>query len=133
IDNECDRMARLVRDLLQLSNLDYAKTDWQKKEIDINDFLNTIIPKLEFAYKEKNQNLILKLSDDLPSITIDKDGIEQVILNIVSNAIKYTENNGEIIIKSTIKDGFIAIEIRDNGIGIPEEDKSRIFERFYRV
>ena len=132
IDNECDRMARLVKDLLQLSNLDYKKTVWKKEEVSINKLLEDILLKLEFAFKNKNHKLELNIKE-LPDIVIDKDGIEQVILNIISNAIKYTEDNGTIEIFLTDENNFINIKVKDNGIGIPEEDQKRIFERFYRV
>ncbi len=133
IDNECDRMARLVKDLLQLSNLDYKKTTWKKQEVSVKKLLNDILLKLEFDFKEKNHNIIVDIEEDLPNIVIDKDGIEQVILNIISNAIKYTENGGEIQVSSICLNEFISIKVMDNGIGIPEEDQQRIFERFYRV
>lgn len=133
IDNESDRMARIVRDLLQLSNLDYNKTKWNYVECSVDKLVEDVCLKLDFAVKEKNHKIIVNIEDDLPNIVIDKDGIEQVILNIISNAIKYTPNNGKIEVIAEKKDDNVAITVRDNGIGIPEEDKNRIFERFYRV
>lgn len=133
IDNECDRMARLVSDLLQLSNLDYKKTIWQKQKVFIPELVDEILLKLEFAYKEKDQRVSFNVEDTIPEIVIDKDGIEQVILNIISNAIKYTGNNGEILVDINKLDENVIIKVRDNGVGIPEDDQKRIFERFYRV
>lgn len=133
IDNECDRMTRLVRDLLQLSNLDYNKTKWQKEEISVNKLMEEILLKLDFAFKEKNHKVIVNIEEELPIIVVDKDGIEQVILNIISNAIKYTEDDGEITINAIDIESHITIIISDNGVGIPENDQKRIFERFYRV
>lgn len=133
IDNECDRMTRLVRDLLQLSNLDYKKVSWQKEEVSVNKLLDEILLKLDLAFKEKNHTLIKHIKEDLPQILVDKDGIEQVILNIISNAIKYTEEFGQIEISAIDNIDHISIEVSDNGIGIPESDQKRIFERFYRV
>lgn len=133
INNECDRMARLVRDLLQLSNLDYKKVQWKREAVSIENLLSDILLKLEFSFKEKDQEMILHIEEDLPNIIIDKDGIEQVILNIISNAIKYTENEGKIEVTLKNIDDNINISVKDNGIGIPEEDQKRIFERFYRV
>lgn len=133
IDKECDRMTRLVRDLLQLSNLDYKKTNWEKVEISVGEFLSGILSKLDFAFKDKNHKLDLQIQNDLPNIVIDKDGIEQVILNIISNAIKYTEEGGIVKIRAGTSGDFISILVKDNGIGIPIEDQKRIFERFYRV
>lgn len=133
IDMECDRMTRLVKDLLQLSNLDYRKTNWQKTEISLGNILIDIIGKLELLFKEKNQEVICNIQEDMDNIVVDKDGIEQVILNIISNAIKYTENNGKIEIQAYQNVNKLIIKVKDNGIGIPDEDKNRIFERFYRV
>lgn len=133
IDKECDRMARLVSDLLQLSNLDYKKTTWQKEVVFMPELIDEILLKLEFAYKEKNQKIKLNIERPVPEIVIDKDGIEQVILNIISNAIKYTENHGEILVELKSLDENIIIRVEDNGVGIPEDDQKRIFERFYRV
>lgn len=133
IENECDRMGRLVRDLLQLSNLDNKSTMWQKQDISLSSLLNDILSKLDFAFKEKNHTLIRVIEKDIPSIMIDRDGIEQVILNVIYNAIKYTEVDGEIRVSANVIDDYISISVSDNGIGIPLEDQKRIFERFYRV
>jgi two-component system sensor histidine kinase VicK len=133
IDSESDRMARLVRDLLQLSNIDYKKTTWNKNEISINNMIKDIIQKLDLLIKEKEHEIILNIPENLPNILADKDGIEQVILNIISNAIKYTENNGRIQIMANADDKELTLSVKDNGIGIPKEDQERIFERFYRV
>ncbi|HZJ98916.1 MAG TPA: ATP-binding protein [Tissierellaceae bacterium] len=133
IDSECDRMARLVRDLLQLSNLDYKKTKWKMVDISIDDLVNDSMVKLDLSFKEKDQSISIDIEDDLPKITVDKDGIEQVILNILSNANKYTEESGHIKIGAFQDDEDVVISIKDNGIGISEKDQERIFERFYRV
>lgn len=133
IDSECDRMARLVKDLLQLSNLDYRKTNWKKSEISLGHTLKDIVNKLELLFKEKNQQVICNIEEGMETIIVDKDGIEQVILNIISNAIKYTEINGKIEIQAYQQGEKLVIKVEDSGIGIPEEDQNRIFERFYRV
>lgn len=133
IDDECDRMARIVRNLLQLSNLDYNKTKWNKLEYPVEKLIRDSCLKLEFAFKEKGQTFHIDIEEGIPDIVIDKDGMEQVILNILSNAIKYTPNNGNIDIIAIREGDKVIIRVKDNGIGIPEEDKDRIFERFYRV
>lgn len=133
IDKECDRMARIVRDLLQLSNLDYNKTKWNKVECKVDKLIEDVCLKLDLAFKEKNHKLIIDMEENLPNIIVDVDGIEQVILNVLSNAIKYTPDNGEIIVSARRNDDKIVIKVKDNGIGIPKEDINRIFERFYRV
>lgn len=133
INNECDRMARLVRDLLQLSNLDYQKTMWKKEEVSLVNLLKDVLLKLDFAIKEKGHELIVDIEEDLPNIVIDKDAVERAIINIISNSIKYTNNKGRLKISLKSQDDFIYLRVEDNGIGIPKEDQNRIFERFYRV
>lgn len=133
IDSESDRMARLVKDLLQLSNIDYKKANWKKSEISIDAMIRDIIQKLDLLIKDKNQEVNINIAEELPYIVADKDGIEQVILNIISNAIKYTDSMGKIYISAYNDNKNITIKVRDSGIGIPKEDQLRIFERFYRV
>ncbi|SCY61659.1 sensor histidine kinase [Alkaliphilus peptidifermentans] len=133
IDTEADRMSRLVRDLLQLSNLDFQQAKWNKKPIDINYIVKKATSKLEVYAHGKQQRMNLKLLKEPVYIFGDEDRIEQVLLNILSNSIKYTPNNGEVIIDLIKMGNDITLEIQDNGIGIPEADMPRIFERFYRV
>lgn len=133
IDSEFDRMTRLVKDLLMLSRLDYDKAQWNMKEIDISKVVSDCVDKMDIAAKQKSQSITLGIMDDMPIIIGDKDRIEQVIINIISNSIKYTPENGKINVKLS-KDGeYISIKVIDNGIGIPKEDTIRLFERFYRV
>ncbi|NMR96148.1 hypothetical protein HKB01_02490, partial [Vibrio parahaemolyticus] len=88
--------------------------------------------KLKIMADDKNIKLIFENEIDFYTYA-DKDGLEQVFQNIVSNSIKYTEENGWVKIKVYKGENLINIDIEDNGIGIPNEDKDRIFDRFYRV
>ena len=133
IDKECDRMGRLVRDLLQLSNIDYKKTKWLRSSVSLKDIIEDSINKLHILAYEKHQKIEYEIEENLPDINVDKDGIEQVLLNLISNAIKYTEEKGTIKVSAKKILNNVVLRIEDNGIGIPEEDMSRLFERFYRV
>lgn len=134
--SETERMARLVRDLLQLSNLDFQQSKWNKKAVDLKEIIEETILKLDVSVKNKEQQIHFNLKDLKKNSTIiyaDKDRIGQVILNLLSNSIKYTPKGGHINIDINIQGDMLVLEIEDNGIGIPEKDLSRIFERFYRV
>jgi two-component system sensor histidine kinase VicK len=127
-------MNRLVKELLQLSRLDYKQEKWLKKEINLISLLKSCVTNIELSAKAKNHHLNYIFNhDDEIRIVVDKDGIEQVILNVLSNAIKYTGNGGRIDIDAFTSGKKAYIVITDNGIGIPESEIARVFERFYRV
>ncbi|MCL1982587.1 MAG: cell wall metabolism sensor histidine kinase WalK [Clostridiales bacterium] len=134
IDSETDRMNRLVKDLLHLSRLDHKQEKWFKKEINLISLLKACVKIIEFSAKTENRHLncIFNPEDEIRAV-VDKDGIEQVILNILSNAIKYTKSGGRIDIDAFTNNKTAHIVITDNGIGIPESAISRVFERFFRV
>lgn len=133
INSESDRMTRLVRDLLVLSHLDYKQTEWKKGHFSLIKLVEEVMEKLSLQAKSHDHKIILTRVTDVPDVFGDQDKIEQVLLNIVSNAIKYTPDGGEISITAGCIQKEAYVKIKDNGIGIPKEDLSRIFERFYRV
>lgn len=132
IEKEADRMTSLVRDLLQLSHFDFKKAKWNFEHLYVNDIIRESLNHLTIYYNEKHHNVNF-VSENNPMILADKSKIKQVILNILSNAIKYTPENGTVDILVNIVDKYVDISISDNGIGIPDSDIDHIFERFYRV
>ncbi len=133
INNEANRMDRLVADLLKLSRFDYKMNKFNAARFNLDDLAKEIVEKLSFVAEQKSHMLKCIVNMVPPPIYADKDSIEQVIINIVSNSIKYTKDGGEIIIYIGSIPGKAYIKVVDNGIGIPKKDLDRIFERFYRV
>ncbi len=133
IDSESDRMTRLVRDLLQLSNFDYEKVTWNKGCHDVVDLVRKAIMKMDVTAKSKKMNIVFESEMEDMEGFFDHDRIEQVFLNVLSNAIKYSDESTRVSVSLEKTDGNAVVSVRDQGIGIPEEDLGRIFDRFYRV
>lgn len=134
IIKEADRMTRIVKDLLTLSKLDESQNDSiEPDDIDLQVLLDGVAEKMYISAKKKNQSLTYTSINPVPLFKSNRDKLEQVIINIVSNAIKYTADGGNIDIVSgrLYNDAFV--KVIDNGIGIPAENLPRIFDRFYRV
>lgn len=133
IDNETDRMTRLVKDLLTLSLLDYDKKVLHKTTFALDSLVEAIVAKQGIEAAKNKQTLSFTKSEGMPLFFGDKDRVEQVIINIVTNAVKYTPEHGVIKVscEHRLPDAIITVE--DSGIGIPKADIPHLFDRFYRV
>ena len=133
IAEEARRMAKLVTDLLTLSRFDNNQVLQEKVKFDLGDLVKQCQEKLQIEIDKKGHKVESFVTAEVPNVYADKEGIERVILNILTNSIKYTPDGGNIKIYVGFVYNDAYIKVIDNGLGIPEEDLNRIFERFYRV
>jgi len=131
IKEETDRLSILIKDLLNLSQIE-SKTFDLKPE-NFREVIDNVYNLLNDKAYRKNINVNLNIEDEMPPVYMVKKQIEQVLINLLDNAIKYTPKGGNIEISTQKKGDKIFFAVEDTGIGIPEEDQDRIFERFYRV
>ncbi|WP_169570243.1 sensor histidine kinase [Sneathiella limimaris] len=133
IINESERLTRLIDQLLDLAKMEAGRMDWSLEDVDLSATIEEAVFALNGLIKEKGIDLHMEVEEDLPAIQADRDQLIQVIINLISNAIKFcNQNQGEIILKAGHQDGEVWVSVQDNGLGVPAPLKEKIFERFHQ-
>ena len=132
-DKSVERMINIVEDLEVISRLETEQSELDIQIFDINKLVEEVFDQLEMRANEMNISLQLNNQSNSSKTLGDKDKIQQVFINLVSNSIKYGKNGGKTIVRLLDMDDNILVEVADNGIGIDQISLNRLFERFYRV
>jgi len=133
IVREVERLNRLVNDLLDLSRIESGAVELDLEEVDLSDLIRGAVEGLESETRERQIEVELDLPRELPHVRADPDRMYQVLINLVSNALRFNRDHGRIAIAARRTDGFVRVEVRDTGPGIPSEEISHIWERFHRA
>ena len=131
--SETERLTRLANDILDLNKAQLSVADLDREDFDICELLRTTVMMFEQRIREAKQHLNLVLADEVIVVTADYEKIRRVIQNLLDNAIKFTPEQGEILVETTIRDEKLYVKVKDSGRGISEEDKKRIFDRFFKA
>ena len=127
------RLGLLANDLLTLAQLESGKSTLELSDIDLLRFLNDLVRDWNKKFAAKNLKAVVDVADDCPSIRADEGRLREVFDNLLDNAVKYSNKNGEICLAAERRGDAIALSVSDDGIGIGSADVPRIFERFYRA
>jgi signal transduction histidine kinase len=130
--DEAQRLHRLVEDLLELARMDAGQIDFHQDRVEIMALLSAVVERLSVKAAEAGVDVINKVGQ-LPVLIGDGDRLAQVFMNLIDNAIKHTPEGGQVSLWGEYAEGWISIHVEDTGPGIPEEELSRIFERFYQL
>nr|MBC8280375.1 response regulator [Chloroflexota bacterium] len=139
INSECDRLTRLINDVLDLARMDAGQERWNDSAHNLGDIVTTAVSTIQALAIQKQIEIVVNLEDELPGVQVDKDKIVQVLTNLLSNAIKFTPDEGVISIsgveKGAVDKGgrFVEIKVSDNGTGIEPDDLEKIFQKFKQV
>jgi PAS domain S-box-containing protein len=132
IDQECDRLTRLISDLLNVSRIEAGRAlDLNPGPVDVCDVVEKVIT-AQKSYTSKHE-FAIDLDPELPTIVADTDKVDQILTNLASNAIKYSPNGGTITVTGRKSNGAIRMAIIDQGMGIPKEHLDKVFDRFHRI
>jgi signal transduction histidine kinase len=125
-------MSKLISDLSDISRIERGKLSLEPTTLSLNPYVDETMSSLRHKIKEKNQSLEAEVPDNLPEIHADPNRLVQVLTNLVSNAWKYTPEGGRILIRASQTNGFVKVEVIDNGLGISEADQAKLFTQFFR-
>ena len=132
IDNECDRLTRLISDLLNVSRIEAGRAlDLNPKPVDLTSLIEKVAT-VQRSYTSRHE-LKLDVEEGLPTIIADEDKVDQILTNLINNAIKYSPRGGDVVVTARGNGTGVMISITDQGMGIPKDHLSRVFDRFHRV
>ncbi len=132
-EERLQELSTLIENLLDISRIEAGFIIQRKEPLNIVPLIKSVLATYESQVKQNSLQVFLEVPDKLPMINADHTNMEEVMANLISNAINYTPDGGKILVRSYEKKGHLVIEVEDTGIGIAPEDQKRIFDKFYRV
>lgn len=133
LDDEGRRLTRLINDFLDLSKMESGNMNWRDESTDLAGLVKQVLCMAEGFYEGRNIRIHIEVEQGLPPVMVDGDRVIQVLVNLISNACKYTEEGTVSIRAFSGEPGHVTVEVEDNGIGIPHEEQLHVFDKFHQV
>ncbi len=133
IHSETSRLSGIVNKVLNFSKMEAGKRTFHMEKSDLNQVVENVFNTYKFHLQNNNFEFDYKCDGDLPPVNLDKDAVSEAIINLIDNAVKYSEENKVVILRTGEEKNYVFVEVEDKGIGISEADQKKVFEKFFRV
>jgi signal transduction histidine kinase len=132
IRNNVNRMATLVSDLADISRIESGNIRLEPRVVPVWDVIDEVVTLTKTQVEQKKQTITMDIPNELPKAWCDRTRLVQILTNLISNANKYTPEEGVLVVQAIRVDGLIQIKVQDNGLGMTPEDQRRLFSKFFR-
>jgi Na+/proline symporter/nitrogen-specific signal transduction histidine kinase len=133
ITRETERLTRLINQVLDMAKIASGRAEWQMTRVDVREVVADSLARMSQVFKEKGVQLEARLPDQTPTVQVDVDRLIQVLMNLLSNALKFSPEGSRVKVELRVLDGEVRIDVRDNGPGVRREDQERIFDKFWQA
>lgn len=133
IRKESERLSALINNILDFSRIEAGRKEYDFRETDMRELVHTTLDSYRYQIEQSGFKMEEKISENVPLMRVDREAISRSLLNLVNNAVKYSPENKYIAVSLLRENGAVKLEVVDRGMGIPKDEQSKIFEKFYRV
>jgi len=130
LDGQCDRLNRLVQDLLDVSRVQRGRLDLRRERCDLRELVAQVLERMQATTTTHRLRL---RQHEQALVEVDRGRVEQVLFNLLSNAVKFSPQGGDIELDVAVREGEAVVAVQDHGVGIPRDRQARLFEQFYRA
>jgi signal transduction histidine kinase len=133
IRKESERLSALINNILDFSRIEAGRKEYDFRETDLRELVRTTLDSYRYQIEQSGFTFVEKIAGDVPPMHVDREAISRSLLNLVNNALKYSQDNKYLAVSLFREDGSVKLQVTDHGMGVPHDEQEKIFEKFYRV